>query len=213
MLGNFRHLPNWDSVQYTYSKIWPQIRKKLPEAQLHIYGAYVDKQSSELNNPGIGFLIKGAVHNQYKFLEKYRVTLSPLRFGAGIKGKITDSWMSGTPVITTPIGKEGMSFDNKFGGLVGSSDNDIINNAINLYTKEDMWNEYQAHGDHILINYFNAEKNGTALMDRISNQIQKKKTQTNIDLLEALLWSERNRSTEYLSRFISFKKKMRLKKI
>ncbi|CAD8183465.1 unnamed protein product [Paramecium pentaurelia] len=104
-LGNMSHRPNYDAVKRLKDKIWPIIVKALPQAQLHIYGSNfpAEFKTDEYN----GFICKGLM-KEIDILGKYRVMLAPLRFGAGVKGKITDAWREMLPVITTPIGAEGL---------------------------------------------------------------------------------------------------------
>ncbi|CAI5517301.1 unnamed protein product [Closterium sp. Naga37s-1] len=107
MLGTFRHAPNVDAVCWLASHIWPLIRAQLPMAECHVYGSYVTAAISSLHSPSSGFIIRGHAPS-LDMLASYRVLLAPLRYGAGIKGKVLDSWRHGTPVVTTPIGAEGM---------------------------------------------------------------------------------------------------------
>ncbi|MCW8929488.1 MAG: glycosyltransferase family 4 protein, partial [Gammaproteobacteria bacterium] len=93
MIGNFLHPPNWDAVLWCYQSIWPKIRKQLPQAEIHIYGAYPSEKVWQLHQPSKGFIIKGRADDALKTLEQYRVNLAPLRFGAGIKGKIADGFI------------------------------------------------------------------------------------------------------------------------
>ncbi|HUH33349.1 MAG TPA: glycosyltransferase, partial [Daejeonella sp.] len=86
-IGNFLHEPNCDSVRFLKEDIWPVIRKALPEAELHIYGAYPVPKITQLHNPKEGFLIKGRANDVIAVMEAGRVCLAPLRFGAGLKGK------------------------------------------------------------------------------------------------------------------------------
>ncbi|CAI5996551.1 unnamed protein product [Closterium sp. NIES-64] len=79
----------------------------LPMAECHVYGSYVTATISSLHDPSSGFIIRGHAPSLH-MLASYRVLLAPLRYGAGIKGKVLDSWRHGTPVVTTPIGAEGM---------------------------------------------------------------------------------------------------------
>ncbi|MET1256248.1 glycosyltransferase [Aliikangiella maris] len=111
-IGNFRHAPNWDSVLYL-NQIWPQIRQQLPQAELHIYGSYAPKKATALHNPKNGFLVKGRADDVQQVLTQARICLAPLRFGAGIKGKLIDAMQAGTPSITTSIGVEGMMQNEK----------------------------------------------------------------------------------------------------
>ena len=79
-------------------------------AELHIYGSYASKSAAaaEIHDPKRGVFVHGLAPNLSP-LARARVLLAPLRFGAGLKGKVTDAWMRGTPVVTTPIGAEGMA--------------------------------------------------------------------------------------------------------
>ena len=106
-IGNFRHAPNWDVVLHL-QKIWPLIKKQIPEAELHIYGSYPPPKATALNNTKTGFLIKGWAKNAFTVMENARLCLAPIRFGAGIKGKLLDAMIMQTPSITTSVGSEGM---------------------------------------------------------------------------------------------------------
>ncbi|MAJ69497.1 MAG: glycosyltransferase [Alteromonadaceae bacterium TMED7] len=108
-IGNFRHAPNWDAVLQLKQHIWPAIRKKIPDAQLHIYGAYLPKKASQLHNVAQGFIVKGWAENAEKVISSARVLIAPIRFGAGIKGKLLDAMRTHTPSVTTWLGSEGIS--------------------------------------------------------------------------------------------------------
>ena len=90
-IGNFRHGPNWDAVLFLKQSIWPLIRKLLPQAELHIYGAYPPPKATQLHNPKQGFLVKGWTEDAKQVMQQARVCLAPLRFGAGIKGKLAEA--------------------------------------------------------------------------------------------------------------------------
>ncbi|HET8866250.1 MAG TPA: glycosyltransferase family 4 protein, partial [Gracilimonas sp.] len=82
-IGNFLHEPNWNAVLYLKQDIWPIIRKQLPQAELHIYGAYPSQKVEQLHNPKEGFLVKGRAENAKEVVGNSRVLLAPIRFGAG----------------------------------------------------------------------------------------------------------------------------------
>ena len=94
-IGNFRHAPNWDAVLQLKTEIWPKIRKRLPKAEMHIYGAYPPPKATQLHNAKEGFLIKGWAEDAQKVMQQARLCLAPLRFGAGIKGKLGGSYANG----------------------------------------------------------------------------------------------------------------------
>ncbi|MCN4144888.1 MAG: glycosyltransferase family 4 protein [Thiohalomonas sp.] len=79
---------------WCYQSLWPEIRQQLPDAQIHIYGAYPSEKVYQLHQPDKGFIIKGRARDAIETLAHYRVNLAPLRFGAGIKGKIADGFIA-----------------------------------------------------------------------------------------------------------------------
>ncbi|PRW59577.1 glycosyl transferase [Chlorella sorokiniana] len=114
MIGNWRHPPNLDSARWACSEVWPALRQSLPpehrDAELHLYGAYAAGAAQQLHKPKAGVHLKGFAPSLDIMLQ-YRVLLAPLRYGAGLKGKVVDSWWHGLPVVTTPVGAEGMTAD------------------------------------------------------------------------------------------------------
>jgi glycosyltransferase involved in cell wall biosynthesis len=107
-IGNFRHAPNWESVLWLKQEIWPLIRQSLPQAELHVYGAYMPPKAIALHKPAVGFHVMGRADSVSGLMQSARVVLAPLRFGAGIKTKIADAMLNGTPVASTAIGAEGI---------------------------------------------------------------------------------------------------------
>ena len=107
-IGTFYHPPNVDAVRWLAAEVWPKIRESLPDATMRVYGAYPTEAVKQLHKPKEGFLVLGFAESVAAAMDESRVLLAPLRFGAGIKGKIVDAWMHGLPVVTTPIGAEGM---------------------------------------------------------------------------------------------------------
>ena len=108
-VGGFRHPPNVDSARVLHREIWPGIRSRLPNATLRVCGAYPTPEVLSMHDPSVGFLVHGKVDDVDGVLRTSRVMLAPLRFGAGIKGKIVDAWRCGCPVVTTSVGAEGMT--------------------------------------------------------------------------------------------------------
>src|SRR5699024_8756338 len=108
-------------------KIWREIRKKMPRTELHIYGAYAPQQVLELHCEKEGFIIKGWAENVEEVMKQYRLQLAPIRFGAGLKGKIIDGMRFGVPSITTEIGAEGIG---NIEGLIAKTEEDFIEKTI-----------------------------------------------------------------------------------
>lgn len=132
MIGNFRHAPNADAFDWMRNELWPKIRAELPDLEMHVYGAYPPKEAMSASDPARGFIVKGPTIDSIETLKGYRALLAPLRFGAGIKGKIADAWAAGTPVVTTPIGSEGMEIHGEFAGLTARNTEEFVRAAVRL---------------------------------------------------------------------------------
>ncbi len=203
-IGNFRHAPNWDSVLYL-QQIWPLIRQALPDAELHIYGAYPPKKAMALNNPATGFLVKGRADNAHAVLADARICLSPLRFGAGLKGKLIDAMQTGTPSITTSIGAEGMAGGLPWPGLVEDSAEKIAAAAIHLYQDETGWNECRQRIAPILKAHYDGQRFSRELMRRLASIRENLEQHRLNNFTGAMLRHHSMKSTMYLSKWIEAK--------
>lgn len=205
-IGNFRHAPNWDSVLYL-QQLWPHIRKRLPQAELHIYGSYPPPKATALNNPKQGFLIKGWCDDAYEVIKSARVLLSPLRFGAGIKGKFLDAMACETPSLTTDIGIEGMFNEAHWPGLVANSDESIISSAVELYQNESLWHEKSSLCHPAIKTKFDQLILSSELLARIE-LIQSQLSQHRLNnFIGAMLKHHSHASTKYMSQWITEKNK------
>lgn len=205
MIGNFRHAPNTDGIRWFRKEIWPLIRKSLPSVNVHIYGAYPPKEMMELTDRKTGFIVEGPVESQFEVLKKHRINLAPLRFGAGIKGKITDGWSCGTPVITTPIGAEGMCDDLPFAGEVALSPEEFAQKAVTLYQNEEIWNAHQKSGYTILERLYTRDAFASPLINHLISLKMSLETKRKNNLMGAILRHHLHKSTKYFSKWIEIK--------
>ncbi len=205
-IGNFRHAPNWDVVLYL-QKIWPLIRKQIPEAELHIYGSYPPPKATALHNPKTGFLIKGWAEDAFSVMEASRICLAPIRFGAGIKGKLLDAMIMQTPSITTSLGSEGMHQKELWGGVVTDDMFEFIEAAVKLYNDEDVWNEAQENGTTLLHAQYNSKVLGDELIAKIT-EIEENLEQHRLNnFTGSMLKHHTMMSTKYMSQWIEAKNK------
>ena len=206
-IGNFRHEPNWNAVLYLKETIWPLIRKQLPKAEMHIYGSYVTAKATQLHNANEGFLIKGRAENAKNEIKKAKVLLAPLRFGAGIKGKLTDAMECGTPTVTTSIGAEAMTGNLDWNGIIADDAVAFANAAVSLYSDEKKWKTAQKNGMEII----NSRHNKTVFRNGFIEKI--KATQSNLEkhrtanFIGELLQHQTLKSTKYMSKWIEEKNK------
>ncbi len=206
-IGNFKHKPNVDAVQYLKEVIWPLIREKLPEAQLHIYGAYATEKDLQLQNKKEGFLIKGWTESVEEVFIKARVCLAPLRFGAGLKGKLIDAMQFGTPSITTNIGAEAMHHKLPWNGFIADNPNEFALKAVELYTQEKLWENAQKSGIEIINTCYSKETHEKKFLSRIENILKNKEEHRLNNFIGAILLHHTLQSTNYMSRWIEEKNK------
>lgn len=207
-IGNFRHEPNWDGVLWLRHAIWPRIRQALPQAQLHVAGAYAPPKAMALHQPQQGFHVLGRVHDALELMGAARVCLAPLRFGAGIKGKLADAMVCGTPSVTTKIGSEGMCGDLPWGGVVAQDTDSFAAAAVALYQDAALWQQAQANGTRILRQYFSRDEAAQALLIRLQAARQQQDDNRRRNFTGAMLRHHLHKSTRYMSQWIAAKNKV-----
>ncbi|MCF6223799.1 MAG: glycosyltransferase family 4 protein [Flavobacteriaceae bacterium] len=206
-IGNFKHAPNWNAVLYLKNKIWPLIQKKLPKAELHIYGAYATEKVQQLNNKKEGFIIKGWADNAENIFKKYRICLAPLQFGAGLKGKLIDAMIYGTPSITSKIGAEAMHGSLPWNGFIADDIDDFIQKSLELYQNKKVWVKSQLNGVAIINQGYNKQEFSDALMNKvieISNNLDNHRLK---NITGIILDHHTLQSSKYLSKWIEEKNK------
>lgn len=204
-IGNFLHEPNWNAVQYLKETIWPLIRKQMPEAVLQIFGAYPSQKVLQLHKPTDGFYIMGRADDAQKVVLNARVVLAPLRFGAGIKGKLLEAMQGGTPSVTTNIGAESMCGDLPWNGFVTDEPQVFADKAVALYHDKTLWQKAQENGFKIIQNRY---LKSLFEVDFVQHFL---KVQTNLrqhrlhNFMGTLLHHHTFNSTKYMSRWIEEK--------
>ncbi len=205
-IGNFRHAPNWDVVLHL-QEIWTKIRKQLPKAELHIYGSYPPPKATALHNPKKGFFIKGWADSAYEVMENSRICLAPIRFGAGIKGKLLDAMIMQTPSVTSSIGAEGMHKyqEEPWAGMIADTVDDFVEAAVRLYTDEEAWHKAQKNGTKLLNNRYDSKILGQKLIEKII-EVEKNLEQHRLNnFTGAMLKHHSMMSTKYMSQWIAEK--------
>ncbi len=206
-IGNFLHAPNYDAVLYLKQTIWPLIRKKLPTSELHIYGAYESQKVSQLNSVKDGFLIKGFAKSVSEVMRKAKVCLVPLRFGAGLKGKLADAMKNGVPCAMSSIAAEGMFSDLESNGFIEDNREMFAAQAIELYSDSEMWQVKQKNGFAVLNERFIKSNFESELSSKIQDLHNNLKAYRQNNFIGNLLQHQSLRSTKYMSKWIEAKNK------
>lgn len=204
-IGNFQHPPNMDAVKYLKEEIWPRISVQLPQAELHIYGAYLTQQAEQLHNPDERFFIKGRAEDAREVVGQAKVLLAPLRFGAGLKGKLIEAMQCGTPSVATDVGAEGINGELPWSGKIANKPDEIASTAVELYTDETSWKKAQQNGIRIINTRFKREEYEGAFVGRINDVFQNLQVHRLQNFTGQMLMHHTTASLKYMSRWIEEK--------
>ncbi|MPS74541.1 MAG: glycosyltransferase [Chryseobacterium sp.] len=203
-IGNFLHEPNWQTV-LKLKQIWGSIKKKIPQAELHIYGAYTSQKVFGLHNEKEGFLVKGRADSVEDIFNKAKVLLAPIPFGAGLKGKLWESMKFGLPNVTSSTGAEAMHKDLPWNGFIENSDEGFVEKAAELYQNENIWNKARENGYHILEAMFMKDLFADSFISRVSGIRENLDDHRTKNYLGKILQHHQLNSTKYMSRWIEEK--------
>ncbi|MBK5922280.1 hypothetical protein CCR90_00520 [Rhodovulum sulfidophilum] len=143
-IGGFAHYPNVDAVEYILDELWAPIRARDPDMVLQIVGPHFPDRLRDRLPEGVEAL--GFVPDLGAALEKVRLTLAPLRYGAGIKGKIGTSLAHGVPCVATSLAAEGMGLQAGRDILVADTPEVFAEAVISLHGDEMRWTRMSRAG-------------------------------------------------------------------
>jgi glycosyltransferase involved in cell wall biosynthesis len=206
-IGNFLHEPNWHTVQYLKTEIWPRIAKLLPEVSLRIYGAYPSQKVLQLHRPSENFHIMGRAQNAADVVKNARVVLAPIRFGAGAKGKLLEAMQCGTPSITTTIGAESMAGNLPWNGCIEDDADAFAAAAVKLYTDQNLWKQSQQNGIEIVEKRYSKSIFVTDFISRILELKTNLQNHRQDNFIGAMLQHHTLASTKYMGKWIEEKNK------
>jgi len=207
-IGNFRHAPNWDAVLWLKQVLWPAIRKQLPTAELSVCGAYPPPKATALQQPREGFYVRGWVADAPATISQHRVCLAPLRFGAGIKGKLMDAMQTATPSVTTLIGAEGMQGTHAWPGAIATDSDSFVQAAVQLHQQQELWQQASAQASVLLAERFASAQRMRALTERLTELHQTLTAHRQGNFLNRLMNHHTLRSNEFMSRWIEVKSRL-----
>lgn len=136
-VGGFAHQPNIDAIRYFLSEVWPLVRKADPSIRFEIVGAGLP--DDVLSEKGENVVYRGPIDDLDGWFEGLRLTVAPLRVGAGAKGKVASSLCAGLPCVASPIAAEGMGLVDGRQIFVGRDPADMATKILQLYADRDCW--------------------------------------------------------------------------
>jgi glycosyltransferase involved in cell wall biosynthesis len=166
-VGNFSHEPNVDAVVHLCAEVWPEVRRRVPGARLTLVGPYAPPAVTGLATHDVEVL--GWVPDLVPLLERAQVSVAPLRFGAGVKGKIGEALSHGLPVVSTTIGVEGMWLSDGEHVLVADEPAAFADAVTRLSTDEALWARLARGGRDRIIELLSPEVAGAALRELLES--------------------------------------------
>lgn len=149
-VGGFAHQPNVDAIRWFVDDILPKIVNKNRSIRLHIVGSHMSDDLRLYLEKQINVIVHGFVENIDPMLTSARVFVAPLRYGAGVKGKIGQAIEYGIPIVSTAVGGEGMHLEDGVSYLNAELDQDFANAVLRLYTDRSLWLKLQGNAKLIL---------------------------------------------------------------
>jgi putative sugar O-methyltransferase len=143
-VGTYQHRPNHDAAVYFAKEIWPLIHARMPDLRCLLVGSSVTSRIRALAGNGIEVI--GFVEDLDDLLAKCRLTIAPLRYGAGLKGKVATSLQAGVPVVATPMAVEGTTLEHDRNILVADAPADFADAVVRLYTDPVLWERLSQAG-------------------------------------------------------------------
>ncbi len=143
-IGGFQHQPNVDAVVYFISEIWPEVKKSLPRISFFVIGDHLPAVIKKLAGPDIRLL--GHVPDLKPHFSACRVAVAPLRYGAGLKGKVVTSLGHGVPCVATAMAVEGTGLKNNEDILIADDPEAFAKAVVRLHEQEDLWQRLSENG-------------------------------------------------------------------
>jgi glycosyltransferase involved in cell wall biosynthesis len=173
-IGSFAHRPNEDAVLFFMREVYPLLREKLPNVRLDIIGDHASTAISAYNSEQVRIL--GYVPDVEPYLRERRVFIAPLRFGAGIKGKVGEALAHGIPVVTTTIGAEGFGLTHGHDVMIGDEPQEFALAIQQLYLQEDLWQRVAHNGRVRIEKHFTPKVISETISSSIKNVSRKRET-------------------------------------
>jgi O-antigen biosynthesis protein len=163
-IGGYGHPPNSDAIRWLASEILPRLRERMPDIRLHVLGDLPAAVRRELAMPGLE--LHGRVADLAPWLDNCLASIAPLRFGAGVKGKINMAMSHGVPVIATTIAVEGMQLNDGVNVLVADDATAFVEAVLRLQRDEALWQQLSEHGLDNVRKHFSADA-AAAVLHRV----------------------------------------------
>ena len=166
-VGGFQHPPNTDAVLWFVNDVFALVRAQIPQIQFHVIGSKAPAQILDLAHDGV--VVHGFVEDIAPFMDASRLALAPLRYGAGVKGKVNMAMSYGLPVVATNCAVEGMHVRTQIDSdnpdvLVAESPADFAAAIVRAYNDATLWEKLSDNGLNNVREHFSFDAARVALL-------------------------------------------------
>lgn len=155
-LGGFQHPPNADAALYFVQKIYPLVKSQLPDLKLYVVGSNPPPELLATAGPDV--IVTGYVPDLAEHFDRRRLSVAPIRYGAGIKGKIAISMGYGMPCVASPMAVEGMDLADGAHVVVAEGEEAFAEAVVAVYRDPDMWNRISTQGAEFIRREYSFER-------------------------------------------------------
>jgi GT2 family glycosyltransferase len=143
-VGGFEHIPNVDAVQWFVAEVMPRLQARGFTGRFVVVGSSMPPEIKALARPGV--IIRGFVADLEEFFSEIRLSIAPLRYGAGLKGKVITSLSYGVPVVATTVAVEGGGFSTDVNVLVADKPDELAEAIMRVYEDVELWEQISCAG-------------------------------------------------------------------
>ena len=144
-IGGFQHPPNLDAILYFVQSIYPLVKLEIPDVKLFIVGSKPPSEILDLTSDR-SVIVTGYVADLAPYFNQCRLSVAPIRYGAGVKGKVISSLSYGLPVVATAIACEGIDLEDEVDVLTADDPAEFAKKVVRLYTDSKLWNKLSQGG-------------------------------------------------------------------
>ncbi len=155
-IGGFRHAPNVDAILWFFKEVLPHLMKRDKTIRVKVIGSHMPEEFKQIDHPNID--VVGFVDNLDAELRRTRLTIAPLRYGAGIKGKVLSSLAAGIPCVMTAVAAEGIPLGGRLAALVADQPESFAQAIKHAYDNEEEWTQVSRLGRSLIDMEFSAAR-------------------------------------------------------
>ncbi len=170
-VGGYQHPPNVDAAHWFVEDIFPKVREKLPDIRFHLVGSKAPDSVRALGERE-GVVFHGFVEDIEPFMREMRLAVAPLRYGAGVKGKVNMSMAHGQPVVGTPMAFEGMYAEHEVHGLMAETAEDFAREVIRAYSDAALWQRLSEGGRENVRRHFSMQAARVRLQSLLPQSVE-----------------------------------------